>query len=111
MSQPMPSHKRSRQQYVRLLKRRQHTSLWLERLAAAAVIAALVCFIAEQVVQAALVCSLGMGCLLIALLAVIIEAVDDALERHVRRQQQRVQDALHVEEHRTTHEATEGTHP
>lgn len=76
----------SDRQYLRLLKRRQRTSLWHERLASVAVLLALVCFIVAQEARSflPLVWWLGIGCLFLALLLLTIEALDAAQERSYR---------------------------
>ena len=88
---PIPSQSReSEHRYLRLLKRRQRTSLWLERLAVITVLVALVCFINEQVTGGVLSWLLGMGCLLLALVFMVAEAIDSSLEEKQRQHQARL---------------------
>lgn len=79
-------------QYLRFLKRRQRTSLWLEGLASGAVVAALVCFIAEQLTGVVLAWWLGAGSLFLALVAVVTEALDASIEHRWRSRPSRQQE-------------------
>ena len=78
----------SEQQYLRLLKRRQRTSLWRERLASGAVLLALVCFIVAQGERSLVAVAwwLGIGWLLVALVLLVREALDAAHERRCRQE-------------------------
>lgn len=100
---PSQSHPRE-SGYLRMLKRRQRTSLWLERLAWGAIVVALVCFLAEQVTEASLAWWLGIGCLLFALVLVVIETLDAASERQWRDTQRRTQSSPHYEDERASHQ-------
>lgn len=88
---PRQPRRTSQQHYLRLLKRRQRTSLWLERLAWVAVLVALVCLLAEQLTGAPLAWWLGLGSLLLALLFIVVEALDAAHEARRRQQQANLQ--------------------